>query len=80
MFRTLCMMWLRFLSSSASSQDVVKDQSLRDDLNFYFMNPCEKYQARQHIPWKLGVQILKIVLITAQVRATRKDVMWSVCE
>lgn len=52
--------------SSASSQDVVKDQSLRDDLKFYFMNPCEKYQARQHIPWKLGVQILKIVMITAQ--------------
>lgn len=69
MFRALCLMWLRFLSSSASSQDVVKDVSLKDDLRFYFMNPCEKYQARRHIPWKLGVQILKIVLITAQVRS-----------
>lgn len=67
MLRALCTMWLRFLSSSASSHDVVKDQSLRDDLNFYFMNPCQKYQARHHVPWKLGVQVLKIVLITAQV-------------
>lgn len=67
MFRGLRMMWLRFCYSSASSRDVVKDQSLRDDLKFYFMNPCEKYKARQHIPWKLGVQILKIVMITAQV-------------
>lgn len=77
-------MLFRLYSSSAASQDVVKDQSLRDDLNFYFMNPCEKYKARQHVPWKLGVQILKIVMITAQVRsvfllrATAKDTTWPV--
>lgn len=67
-----------FCFSSAVSQDLIKDETLRDDLKFYFMNPCEKYRARQHVPWKLGVQILKIVMITTQVctlglRYIRKD-------
>lgn len=45
---------------------------LRRRLKYYFMNPCEKYQARRRKPWKLMLQILKIALITAQVgsRAT----------
>uniref|UniRef100_A0A8C4IWD9 Mucolipin TRP cation channel 2 n=1 Tax=Dicentrarchus labrax TaxID=13489 RepID=A0A8C4IWD9_DICLA len=41
-------------------------ENLRDDLRYYFMSPCEKYRARRHIPWKLGVQILKIIMITTQ--------------
>lgn len=49
------------------TQDVIKEENLRDDLKYYFMSPCEKYRARRHIPWKLGVQILKIVMITTQV-------------
>lgn len=61
--------FLLFYFSSSVSQDTVKDESLRDDLRFYFMNPCEKYQARKHIPWKLGVQVLKIIMVTTQVRA-----------
>uniref|UniRef100_H3DDN0 Mucolipin TRP cation channel 2 n=1 Tax=Tetraodon nigroviridis TaxID=99883 RepID=H3DDN0_TETNG len=56
----------KFKFSSSVSQDTVKDDSLRDDLRFYFMNPCEKYQARKHIPWKLGVQVLKIIMVTTQ--------------
>lgn len=39
----------------------------RRTLKYYFMNPCEKYQARRRKPWKLMLQILKIALITAQV-------------
>lgn len=39
----------------------------RRGLKYYFMNPCEKYQARRRKPWKLMLQILKIALITAQV-------------
>lgn len=58
-----------FHFSSSVSQDTFKDENLRDDLRFYFMNPCEKYRARKHIPWKLGVQVLKIIMITTQVRA-----------
>ncbi|TKC45842.1 hypothetical protein EI555_000953, partial [Monodon monoceros] len=30
------------------------------------MNPCEKFRARQQIPWKMGLQILKIVMVTTQ--------------
>ncbi|XP_061635679.1 mucolipin-2 isoform X2 [Phyllopteryx taeniolatus] len=52
--------------SSTTTQDLIKEENLRDDLRFYFMSPCEKYRARRHIPWKLGVQILKIVMITTQ--------------
>ncbi|XP_042534466.1 mucolipin-2 isoform X1 [Dipodomys spectabilis] len=44
----------------------VKEERLRDDLKFYFMSPCEKYRARHQIPWKLGLQILKIVMVTTQ--------------
>ncbi|XP_036746139.2 mucolipin-2 isoform X3 [Manis pentadactyla] len=43
-----------------------KEECLRKDLKFYFMNPCEKYRARHQIPWKLGLQILKIVMVTTQ--------------
>ncbi|XP_037530536.1 mucolipin-2 [Nematolebias whitei] len=52
--------------SSDITQDLIKEESLRDDLKYYFMSPCEKYRARRHIPWKMGVQILKIVMITTQ--------------
>ncbi|KAM9761898.1 mucolipin-2 [Menidia menidia] len=52
--------------SSVMMQDVIKEESLRDDLRYYFMSPCEKYRARRHLPWKMGVQILKIIMITTQ--------------
>ncbi|XP_072918473.1 mucolipin-3 isoform X2 [Hemitrygon akajei] len=39
---------------------------LRRKLKFFFMNPCEKFQARGRKPWKLGVQILKIAMVTVQ--------------
>uniref|UniRef100_A0A8C7NTG7 Mucolipin TRP cation channel 2 n=1 Tax=Oncorhynchus mykiss TaxID=8022 RepID=A0A8C7NTG7_ONCMY len=45
---------------------IIKEEILRDDLKYYFMSPCEKYRARRQLPWKLGVQILKIVMITSQ--------------
>ncbi|XP_068447862.1 mucolipin-2 [Clinocottus analis] len=53
-------------NSSVLTQDVIKEENLRDDLKYYFMSPCEKYRARRHLPWKLVVQILKIVMITTQ--------------
>ncbi|XP_014380292.1 mucolipin-2 isoform X1 [Alligator sinensis] len=43
-----------------------REEALKEDLKFYFMNPCEKYRARRQIPWKLGLQILKIVMVTTQ--------------
>uniref|UniRef100_A0A8C9AK87 Mucolipin TRP cation channel 2 n=1 Tax=Prolemur simus TaxID=1328070 RepID=A0A8C9AK87_PROSS len=53
-------------NSMAHLDSEVKEECLREDLKFYFMNPCEKYRARHQIPWKLGLQILKIVMVTAQ--------------
>ncbi|XP_062868512.1 mucolipin-2 isoform X2 [Trichomycterus rosablanca] len=48
------------------SADSTWEQTLRDDLRYYFMSPCEKYKARRQLPWKLTVQILKIIMITTQ--------------
>ncbi|XP_073401026.1 mucolipin-2 isoform X2 [Dendrobates tinctorius] len=39
---------------------------LREDLQFYFMSPCDKYRARRQIPWKLALQVLKIIMVTTQ--------------
>uniref|UniRef100_A0A2D4MDL5 Mucolipin extracytosolic domain-containing protein n=1 Tax=Micrurus spixii TaxID=129469 RepID=A0A2D4MDL5_9SAUR len=49
-----------------ADSDLMEEESLKKDLKFYFMNPCEKYRARCQIPWKLGLQILKIVMVTTQ--------------
>lgn len=45
---------------------VVED--FRRRLKYFFMNPCEKKRARGRNPWKLMLQILKIALITFQVK------------
>ncbi|XP_030583551.1 mucolipin-2 isoform X2 [Archocentrus centrarchus] len=52
--------------SSVMTQEIIKEEHLRDDLKYYFMSPCEKYRARRHVPWKMGVQILKIIMVTSQ--------------
>ncbi|XP_077306460.1 mucolipin-2 isoform X3 [Lithobates pipiens] len=39
---------------------------LKEDLKFYFMSPCDKYRARRQMPWKLALQVLKIVMVTTQ--------------
>lgn len=51
----------------AQSDLDLKEAVLKEDLKFYFMNPCEKYRARRQIPWKLALQILKILMVTTQV-------------
>lgn len=52
--------------SSVSQEGLLEDQ-LRRKLKFFFMNPCEKFWARGRKPWKLGIQLLKIVMVTIQV-------------
>ncbi|XP_067943946.1 mucolipin-3-like isoform X1 [Watersipora subatra] len=44
-----------------------KVDQIRRHLRFFFMTPCEKYQARRRKPWKLIVQFLKIIIVTIQV-------------
>ncbi|KAF6039713.1 MCOLN2 [Bugula neritina] len=40
---------------------------LKRHLKFHFMTPCQKFKARKRKPWKLIVQILKIIIVTTQV-------------
>ncbi|CAH1981899.1 unnamed protein product [Acanthoscelides obtectus] len=39
---------------------------MKRKLQFFFMNPIEKWQAKNRFPYKFGVQIIKIVLVTMQ--------------
>jgi hypothetical protein len=39
---------------------------LRRELKFYFMSPINKWRAKGRLPWKLGLQIIKIVFVTIQ--------------
>ncbi|GMT15603.1 hypothetical protein PFISCL1PPCAC_6900, partial [Pristionchus fissidentatus] len=39
---------------------------LKRHLQFFFMNPMEKWNVRRQFPWKLVLQVLKIVFVTAQ--------------
>ncbi|CAN8018399.1 unnamed protein product, partial [Ixodes persulcatus] len=43
----------------------VRDR-MRRKLRFFFMDPIEKYRAKGRIPWKLCLQVTKIVLVTVQ--------------
>lgn len=49
-------------------EDADEVECLRRKIKFYFMNPCEKYHARGRKPWKLMLQIVKIAIITIQVK------------
>jgi mucolipin len=43
------------------------EERMRRKLRFFFMNPVEKWQAKRRFPYKFIVQVIKIVLVTAQV-------------
>uniref|UniRef100_A0A670IKJ3 Mucolipin TRP cation channel 3 n=1 Tax=Podarcis muralis TaxID=64176 RepID=A0A670IKJ3_PODMU len=47
-------------------QELLLEDQLRRKLKFFFMNPCEKFWARGRKPWKLGIQLLKIAMVTIQ--------------
>ena len=40
---------------------------MKTKLRYHFMNPLQKFRARRRKPWKLVLQIVKIVLVTLQV-------------
>lgn len=44
-----------------------EEEALRRKLKYFFMSPCEKYQAKGRKPFKLVLQILKILIVTIQV-------------
>ncbi|KAK4300406.1 hypothetical protein Pmani_027392 [Petrolisthes manimaculis] len=47
------------------SPDITPER-MRRRLKFHFMNPMEKWQAKRRFPWKLLLQIVKILVVTAQ--------------
>uniref|UniRef100_A0A8C9WF36 Mucolipin TRP cation channel 1a n=1 Tax=Scleropages formosus TaxID=113540 RepID=A0A8C9WF36_SCLFO len=42
------------------------EEALRRKLKYFFMSPCDKYHAKGRKPFKLGLQILKIIVVTIQ--------------
>lgn len=50
----------------SSSRPLLSEERMRRKLQFFFMNPIEKWQVRKRFPYKFGVQVIKIVLVTIQ--------------
>ncbi|XP_056608360.1 mucolipin-1b isoform X2 [Triplophysa dalaica] len=43
-----------------------EEEALRRKLKYFFMSPCDKYHAKGRKPFKLVLQLLKIVIVTVQ--------------
>nr|XP_020478747.1 mucolipin-1-like isoform X1 [Monopterus albus] len=43
-----------------------EEEVLRRKLKYFFMSPCDKYHAKGRKPFKLGLQLLKIIIVTVQ--------------
>lgn len=56
------------LNRVASFYTPYMEDRLRRKLKFYFMGPHEKIIAKRKCPWKLLLQIFKVVIVTVQVR------------
>lgn len=44
-----------------------EEEELRRKLKYFFMSPCDKYHAKGRKPFKLVLQLLKIIIVTVQV-------------
>lgn len=45
---------------------VEEEEELRRKLKYFFMSPCDKYHAKGRKPYKLLLQLLKIIIVTVQ--------------
>ncbi|XP_027011758.1 mucolipin-1a [Tachysurus fulvidraco] len=43
-----------------------EEEELRRKLKYFFMSPCDKYYAKGRKPYKLFLQLVKIIIVTAQ--------------
>uniref|UniRef100_A0A034VPR4 Mucolipin-3 n=1 Tax=Bactrocera dorsalis TaxID=27457 RepID=A0A034VPR4_BACDO len=50
----------------ASPMSSYNEERMRRKLQFFFMNPIEKWHARRKFPYKFVVQVVKIILVTMQ--------------
>ncbi|CAL8068843.1 unnamed protein product [Orchesella dallaii] len=48
------------------NEDMADVEKMRRTLQFYFMNPFEKWSARRQFPFKLSLQVIKIIFVTFQ--------------
>lgn len=55
------------LVGSEPHQKQEEEDALRRKLKYFFMSPCDKYHAKGRKPFKLGLQLLKIIIVTVQV-------------
>lgn len=50
----------------SSTMPLLTEDRMRRKLQFFFMNPIEKWQAKRRFPYKFMVQVIKIILVTMQ--------------
>ncbi|KAM9313742.1 mucolipin-1a [Pholidichthys leucotaenia] len=43
-----------------------EEEAIRRKLKYFFMSPCDKYHAKGRMPFKLVLQLIKIIIVTAQ--------------
>lgn len=53
-------------TAQLSPMSSLNEDRMRRKLQFYFMNPIEKWQARRKFPYKFVIQLIKIVVLTIQ--------------
>ncbi|XP_021413816.2 mucolipin-1 isoform X2 [Oncorhynchus mykiss] len=54
------------LVGSELRQQQQEEEALRRKLKYFFMSPCDKYHAKGRKPFKLVLQLLKILIVTVQ--------------
>lgn len=52
--------------STTQSLSSLSEERMRRKLQFFFMNPIEKWYAKRRFPYKFVVQVIKIILVTMQ--------------
>lgn len=52
-----------------------EEEEFRRRLKYYFMSPCDKFRAKGRKPFKLVLQVIKILIVTIQV--CKKMQTWS---
>lgn len=48
-----------------------EEEDLRRRLKYFFMSPCDKFRAKGRKPFKLMLQVVKILVVTVQVSLAR---------
>ncbi|XP_034044330.1 LOW QUALITY PROTEIN: mucolipin-1a [Thalassophryne amazonica] len=43
-----------------------EEEAIRRKLKYFFMSPCDKYHAKGRKPFKLALQLIKIIIVTVQ--------------